>query len=90
MNASNGTIFTYEITPPLNKSKLEELNNLKENKVRGWLDITIQKIYENKSKIEYIDLSSNIFSTNLQMIDFRLPEILAEIFVHGYLVKNKK
>jgi len=90
LNASKGTIFTYEITPSLNQSLLTELNELNENKPRGWVDQTLQHIYDNNSKCEYVCLSSDIFETNLQMIDFKLPEILSEIFVHGYLVQNKQ
>lgn len=89
LNASKGTVFTYEIFPPLEQQTVDVLNSLQKQKPRGWLDSFIQKIYENDSKCKYISVANDTFETNLQMIDFMLPEILAEIFVHGYLVANK-
>lgn len=89
LNASKGTIFTYEVIPPLNQNIVNDLNSLKKKNPSGWLDMFIQEIYKNDSKCKYKSLASDTFKTNLQMIDFKLPEILAEVFVHGYLVEKK-
>lgn len=89
LNASKGTVFSYKIDPPLENEILDEINEIYENSTRGWLDATIQKIFNNNSKCYYNEITSNVFEKNLQMVDYRLPEILAEIFAHGYLVSNK-
>lgn len=88
LNASNGTVFEYEITPKLSDIEVGQINGLKGQ--RGWLDNVIKEIHEFGGKLNYKSLSSSIFEDNLRMVDYRLPELLANVLVEGYLVKNKK
>lgn len=87
LNTSNATIFTYEIDPKLPEEKVTEINNLKGG--RGWLDQIILSIKEAQSKLKFLHISSETFKQNLEMIDFLMPEILADILVQAYLVNNK-
>lgn len=88
LNASKGTKFTYSIVPPLSDSKIRDINGLKGK--RGWLNKVIEEIYNSNVRLELKSMSSKVFEYNLQMIDYRLPEILAGVLVEGYLVTNKK
>lgn len=90
LNASNGTKFTYEISPTLSENTIDDIKEIFQSRPTGWLDSVIQAIYNNGSQLVYNKISSDVFKKNLQMIDFKLPKILSEVFAHGYLVKNKK
>src|SRR5699024_10114957 len=41
-------------------------------------------------KLNYKNINATIFKENLQMIDYRLPIIISEIFLESYFVRGKK
>lgn len=87
LNASNGTILTYELTKKLKES---EFNLINEISGRAKVKDRIESIRMHNSDLKYLDIPSEIFKRNLQMIDYRLPEIISEIYLESYLVKGKK
>lgn len=86
VNSSGATVFTYEANKPFSNSFADEVNAIKTgSKIKD----RIQKIYEEQIQLTYKQVSSPIFHRNLQMIDFRLPEILSYLVLSSYFVKGK-
>lgn len=87
LNASNGTVLSYRVTPQLSDDEIESINDIDgSSKVKK----RIEMIRELSSDLEYIDIPAEIFKENLQMVDYRMPEILSEIFLESYVVTGKK
>ncbi|MGC6767129.1 HpaII family restriction endonuclease [Enterococcus sp. LJL51] len=90
LNSSNGTSFTYNVvsaSDTLSIEDIEEINNINgSSKIKD----RIAKIYEKGAKLEFESVSSDIFSRNLQMIDYRMPELLSYLFEESYFVKGKR
>ena len=83
-NASKNSNLIYKITPELDISKSKELNELDTYGARiKWLN-------ENGYKLQFIKTNSEIFRTNLELIDSKLPEILSHILICKYTTPNNK
>jgi len=76
-NASKKSNIVYKITPALSRDNVHHLNGMTSYTQRiNWLN-------ENNYELTFVKMLSRKFSSNLELIDSRLPEIIAEI------VKNK-
>jgi type II restriction enzyme len=72
-NASKGSSLIYKITPDLTTEKIIELNLLKTYTERfNWLKT-------NGYQLSFERIVSDIFTTNLELIDCCMPEIISEI-----------
>jgi hypothetical protein len=78
-NASKPSNLIYRIIPNIDDSKRDELNNLETYTAR------IKWLYENGYSLQFVKMNSEIFRTNLELIDSRLPEILSHLLLHRYL-----
>lgn len=87
LNASNGTILKYKLSGDLTNSEIKDINSIEGN---GKVKERISTIRAKGIDLIYKDIPSGIFKENLQMIDFRLPEIISEIFLESYFVKGKR
>lgn len=87
LNASNGTVLTYELTRELDDNKIQKINEIDgHSKVKN----RIATIRELNSDLKYKNIPASIFKENLQMVDYRMPEIISEIFLESYFVRGKK
>ncbi|AIG65082.1 HpaII family restriction endonuclease [Weissella tructae] len=87
VNSSGATVFTYQTSKSFPTSFEAEVNAINTpSKIKD----RIQKIYEKQIHLNYSQVSSQIFHRNLQMIDFRLPEILSYLVLSSYFVKGKR
>jgi len=78
-NASKNTNLIYRISPELSKEQVNEINSLETYSKR------ISYLKENGYKFDFVKMQSNIFKTNLEMIDSKLPEILSHWLLYRYL-----
>lgn len=83
-NASKQSNFIYKITPNLSAEEEVFLNEMKTYGNR------IQWLKENNYQLDFVKLHSNVFKSNLELIDSRLPEILASLLRSNYLHKINK
>ncbi|QDP41977.1 HpaII family restriction endonuclease [Radiobacillus deserti] len=87
LNASNGTVLKYQLSAPISENEMNRINSLSgsskiKNRISAIRDLGIDLLYK--------DVPSTIFKENLQMIDYRLPEIISQIFLESYFVRGKK
>jgi len=80
-NANKKSNLLYKITPDLNNKQISELNSLDSYGVR------IKWLVTNGHKIEFVKVPNEIFKTNLELIDSRLAEIIANILIYKYIDK---
>ena len=80
LNASNNTNFRYKVSG-LTESDIKNINSI-EGK-RKLLD-RLDYINSQETFIEFDSVPSNVLNENLQMIDSRLPEILADLLLSSY------
>lgn len=78
-NASKNSNLIYKIEPEINESKKNELNLFETYGAR------IKWLRENGYKFQFEKMNSEVFRTNLELIDSRLPEILSHLLLHRYL-----
>ncbi|WP_323678856.1 HpaII family restriction endonuclease [Exiguobacterium indicum] len=90
LNASDGTKIKFSLSLPkdgLTNDDIEEINNINSSsKIKD----RIAKIYQKNAELKYESISSETFTKNLQMIDYRMPELLAKLFEESYSVRGKK
>lgn len=78
-NASKNTNLIYRILPELTPDLVLKINSLETYSKR------IDWLIKNNYKLSFIKMYSDIFKTNLEMIDSRLPEILAHWLLYRYI-----
>lgn len=78
-NAGKPSNLIYKITPEIDEKNRIELNNLDTYGKR------IKWLVDNAYKITFLKMNSEIFRTNLELIDSRLPEILSHLLLIRYL-----
>ncbi|MED1608075.1 HpaII family restriction endonuclease [Cytobacillus kochii] len=87
LNASNGTILKYKPSAPLTLEAVQSINAITgSSKVKD----RISALRSLNIDLQYKDVPAFIFKENMQMIDYRLPEILSQIFLESYFVKGKR
>lgn len=78
-NSSKQSNFIYKITPSLSKEDTELLNGFDTYTNRlNWLK-------NNNYSLSFFKMHSDIFKSNLELIDSKLPEILSSLLLHNYL-----
>jgi hypothetical protein len=78
-NAGKPSNLIYKIKPEVTDRVRQKLNNFNTYGKRiSWLD-------ENGYKLIFQKMNSEVFRTNLELIDSRLPEILSHLLLHRYL-----
>lgn len=80
LNASNNTNFRYKVDG-LNDNDVSIINSIQ---TRTKLIDRLDYINSKETFIEFDTVPSNILNQNLQMIDSRLPEILADLLLTSY------
>ncbi len=86
LNASSNTNFKY-LVEGLSKDDIESINNI-DTKTK--LVDRLEYMKDKQAKIKFDGVISDTMNQNLQMIDSKLPEILAEILLASYETKKKK
>lgn len=77
-NASKNSNIIYKIYPELNSEEITQLNDFDTYGQR------IKWLINNGNRLSYHKMNSEVFKTNLELIDSRLPEILAYLVLHKY------
>lgn len=87
LNASSATVFTYLVNAPYAEKLVEETNN-----IQGASKIKDRIAFLNSQSVglQFSKSMDKTFYYNLQMIDSRMPELLAGLVLTSYLVKGKK
>lgn len=83
-NSSKQSNFIYKITPDLSSKEIELLNAMETYGKR------IQWLKENNFKLTFVKPQSDIFKSNLQLIDSKLPEILGSLVLFNFFSKVNK
>ncbi len=87
LNASKATNFVYKIKEiePIN---IMELNNINKETTNKWLKARLSKIQENINnkilEVSFVRTHSKVFSSNLQLIDSKLPYIISIMLMDYY------
>ena len=77
-NSSKQSNFIYRVTPELTKQEIVSLNEMDTYGNR------IQWLKDNNYELNFVKLQSDIFKSNLELIDSKLPEILASLLLHNF------
>ncbi|WP_449455451.1 HpaII family restriction endonuclease [Streptococcus suis] len=85
-NASGATRIHYRCSSDVSEKLREQVHSIStKNKIKD----RIQCLKENKVELIFDSLPNSTFERNLQMIDYRMPEILAYLFLISYSVNGK-
>ncbi len=85
LNASSNTNFKYKISGLTDK----EIITVNKINTRTKLIDRLKYINDKKADIKFEKVNSDILNQNLQMIDSRLPEILADLLLSSYETGEK-
>lgn len=78
-NSSKNSNLIYQIKPDLTVKQIEFLNSLETYTERvNWLTAHNFQLY-------FVKIASEVFRTNLELIDSRLPEIVARLLLGKYI-----
>lgn len=86
LNASSNTDFRY-IVKGLSENDIDEINNIN---TRTKLLDRLKYMKNKNAEITFDKVISNTMNQNLQMIDSKLPEILADLLITSYETSEKK
>ena len=87
LNASGATVFTYLVNAPHAVDLIEDVNNIHgTSKIKDRITYLISQ----GINLKFSKSMDETFYFNLQMIDSRMPEILAGLVLTSYFVKGKK
>lgn len=86
LNASSNTDFRY-IVKGLSENDIEGINNIN---TRTKLLDRLKYMKNKNAEITFDKVISNTMNQNLQMIDSKLPEILADLLITSYETSEKK
>lgn len=87
LNASEGTILEFLLSRPISETEIEHINSITtSSKIKD----RISELEKMGIELQYNDVPSPIFKKNLQMIDYRLPELISRLYLESYFVKGKK
>lgn len=87
-NSGSSTNFTYEIVGKLSEEQIDTINAIctRHSKIRD----RIKAIYEAGCTIKFKHVEHDICRSNLQMVDTKMPEILAEYIMLYFSGKGGK
>ena len=77
-NASKNSNIIFKIEPEPDEQTIERINNFPSYGPR------VRYLIEKGYTLKYHKMNSKIFRTNLELVDSRLPEILAELVLGAY------
>ena len=77
LNASGATNFQFDINSNLTDLRMEELNNL-------GIKALIQQLISDGIEISFLKINNTQFALNLQMIDTKMPQIIATMLLAYY------
>ena len=80
MNASGATNLVFKITG-INDYLMEEINSID---TKEKIIDRFKKLYSVAESVEFYDVKNTMFRDNLEMIDSKMPEILAHAMVYRY------
>ena len=83
-NASKNSNLIYKIIPEIDTNKRNELNELNTYGER------IKWLKENNYQLQFVKAYSDIFATNLELVDSKLTEILSHLLIYKYLTGTNK
>ncbi|NBL00016.1 MAG: HpaII family restriction endonuclease [Erysipelotrichia bacterium] len=86
LNASGATRVQYKLSKNLSPTDLDTVNSLDG---RSKIKDRVQFIQDKGINLKFNSVLSPIFNRNLQMIDYRMPEILGYLFLNSYFVNGK-
>lgn len=85
LNAGKTTNFIYRITGNINDEDMKEINNINDrSKIRS----RVKAIEKKGFLMDFIKVSTEMFNLNLQIIDSRMPNILAALLEGFYSGKG--
>lgn len=87
LNSSGATVFTYLADAVIPKELVEQANTIQ---TRTKVKDRLQLIKEHGYKLQFHELSSPVFLRNLQLIDYQMPMILADLCKYSYFVSGKR
>ena len=85
LNASQATNFVYEVSG-ISTEQLEAINAIN---TRNKIIDRMNRIYELGGTLSYSHMCSQVFSTNLMMIDTSMESIIAEMLLYSYKTNAK-
>lgn len=85
LNSSKHTNFIYRVKN-ISDNDMEYINSIN---THHKLKDRIYNLQNMGADIEFIGLSSNVFERNLKMVDYKLPEVLAEVLLKSYKNNEK-
>lgn len=86
LNASNATKLRFKITKELTLDEINEINSISSRKK---IMDRIDMIKSLNSNLRFDSIQNSRFKRNLQMIDYRFPEIFSNLFYCSYFVPGK-
>lgn len=81
-NASKSTNIIYKLDTFISDRRVLEINRLPN------YSSILRYLIENELSFKYYNISNEIFKANLEQVDSRLPEILAEMVKHKFLARQ--
>lgn len=87
LNASEGTIIDFYLSDTISEADIRRINNINTpSKIKD----RIIELRNLEIELKYAGVASPIFKKNLQMVDYRLPELLSRLFLESYFVRGKR
>lgn len=86
LNASGATKVQYKLSRPLSSFEVEFLHNIE---TRTKIKDRVEFIKNQGVLLVFDNMVSETFNRNLQMVDYRMPEILGHLFLMSYFVEGK-
>lgn len=87
LNSSTATQFNFRLSNNISDVDMIRINNID---TRAKIVDRINEIKWMGVTLDYVSVSSKIFEKNLQMIDYRMPELLGRLYLESYYVRGKK
>ena len=86
LNASGATKVQYKLSRPLSTYEVEFLHNIN---TRTKIKDRVEYIKDKGVLLDFDSMINETFNRNLQMVDYRMPEILGNLFLESYFVEGK-
>lgn len=87
LNASDGTVLQFLLSKKISQVETERINSIR---TKSKIKDRISELKKLGTELLYHNIPSPIFKKNLQMIDYRLPELISKLYLESYFVKGKK
>ncbi|WP_026977985.1 HpaII family restriction endonuclease [Flavobacterium tegetincola] len=83
-NASKNSNFIFQVIPSLDNAAKDYVNNLDTYGIRmKWLN-------DNGYQFKFKRVNGELFQSNLELIDSKMPEIMASLILNSYLTDKNK